>query len=76
MAEDLRIPKIGMSATRMTLVEWMFADGDAATAGDVIYTVETDKAVSEIEAQASRTLRTIGVESEDYAVGTLVGRIE
>ncbi len=76
MASEIRIPKIGMSATAMTLNEWMFADGDQVTSGDVIYTVETDKTTSEIEAQASGTLRVLGAEGEVYAVGTLVGLIE
>ena len=76
MASEIRIPKIGMSATEMTLTEWMFADGDTVAAGDVIYTVETDKTTSEIEAQASGTLRVLGAEGEDYAVGTLIGMIE
>ena len=76
MASEIRIPKIGMSATEMTLNEWMFADGDAVAAGDVIYTVETDKTTSEIEAQASGTLRVLGAEGEVYAVGTLIGMIE
>jgi pyruvate/2-oxoglutarate dehydrogenase complex dihydrolipoamide acyltransferase (E2) component len=60
----------------MTLSEWMFADGDPVEAGDVVYTVETDKTTSEIEAQAAGTLRTIGVEGEVYHVGDLIGRIE
>lgn len=76
MGVEIRIPKIGMSATEMTLTEWMFGDGEEVTKGEVIYTVETDKTTSEIEAQASGVLRVIGVEGEVYAVGTLVGRIE
>ena len=76
MTTEIRIPKIGMSATEMTLSEWMFGDGEEVATGDVIYTVETDKTTSEIEAQASGILRVIGVEGEVYAVGTLVGTIE
>lgn len=76
MASEIRIPKIGMSATELTLTEWMFADGEPVKAGDVIYTVETDKTASEIEAQDSGTLRITGVEGESYAVGTLIGVIE
>ena len=76
MAEELRIPKIGMSATEMTLSEWMFGDGDRVEVGDVIYTVETDKATSEIEAQAAGVLRPIGIEGEVYPVGALIGTIE
>jgi len=76
MATEIRIPKIGMSATEMTLTEWMFGDGERVEQGDVIYTVETDKTTTEIEAQASGVLRVIGVEGEVYPVGTLVGKIE
>ena len=76
MASEIRIPKIGMSATEMTLNEWMFADGDAIAVGDIIYTVETDKTTSEIEAQSSGILRVLGAEGAVYAVGTLVGMIE
>ncbi len=76
MAEELRIPKIGMSATEMILAEWMFADGEQVEAGEVVYSVETDKTTSEIEAAVSGTLHVIGIEGETYPVGTLVGRIE
>ncbi len=75
MAQEIRIPKIGMSATEMTLVEWMFGDGEQVAEGDVIYTVETDKTTQEIEAQASGVLKVIAAEGEVYPVGTLVGTI-
>jgi pyruvate dehydrogenase E2 component (dihydrolipoamide acetyltransferase) len=65
-----------MSATEMTLSEWMFADGERVEVGDVIYSVETDKTTSEIEAQAAGTLRVLADEGEVYPVGALVGRIE
>ena len=42
----------------------------------MIYTVETDKTATEIEAQASGVLRITGVEGEVYPVGTLIGTIE
>ena len=76
MATELRIPKIGMSASTLTLTEWMFGDGETVAQGDILYTVETDKTSVEVEAQAAGTLRVLGVEGEDYAVCTLVGTIE
>ncbi|WP_283419052.1 biotin/lipoyl-containing protein [Sphingopyxis sp. Geo48] len=76
MAEELRIPKIGMSATEMTLNEWMFGDGERVEVGDIIYTVETDKTTVEVEAQVAGIIRPIGVEGEVYPVGALVGTIE
>jgi pyruvate/2-oxoglutarate dehydrogenase complex dihydrolipoamide acyltransferase (E2) component len=76
MATEIRIPKIGMSATEMTLSEWMFGNGEQVEAGEVIYTIETDKTTTEIEAPVSGVLRVVGLEGEVYPVGTLVGTIE
>ena len=76
MAEEIRIPKLGMSATEVTLAEWMFGDGEAVTKGDIIYTAETDKTTVEIEAQASGTIRPSGEEGVKYKVGDIIGTIE
>ena len=76
MGSEIRIPKLGMSATEMTLLEWMFGDGDTVAKGDIIYTVETDKSTTEVEAQESGTIRTTGTEGETYQVGDLIGTIE
>lgn len=76
MATEIRIPKLGMSATEMTLLEWMLGDGDQVTEGEVIYTVETDKTTAEIEAQASGIIRPTGEEGAVYQVGDLIGTIE
>jgi len=76
MAEEIRIPKLGMSATEMTLTEWMFGDGEAVEKGEVIYTVETDKSTTEIEAPASGVIHPTGEEGEVYKVGALIGTIE
>ena len=76
MAEEIRIPKIGMSATEMTLTEWMVGDGERVEVGDIIYTVETDKTTVEVEAQVAGIIRPTGAEGEVYPVGALVGTIE
>lgn len=76
MTTEIRIPKIGMSATEMTLSEWMFEDGEQVQVGDVIYTIETDKTTTEVEAQVAGVLRVLAPEGEAYAVGTLVATIE
>jgi len=76
MASEVRIPKLGMSITEMTLLEWMFADGDRVEKGEVIYTVETDKSTAEIEAQEAGTLHPAGTEGEVYQVGDLIGTID
>jgi len=76
MTTEIRIPKIGMSATEMTLSEWMFEDGEQVQVGDVIYTIETDKTTTEVEAQVAGVLRVLASEGEAYPVGRLVATIE
>lgn len=76
MASEVRIPKLGMSITEMTLLEWMFADGDRVEKGDIIYTVETDKSTTEVEAQDSGIIHPSGQEGEVYQVGDLIGSID
>ena len=46
----LNIPKLGVSMTEGTLVEWLVADGATVDAGDVIYRLETDKVENDVEA--------------------------
>ena len=76
MANEIRIPKLGMSATEMTLVEWMFGEGETVEKGEIIYMVETDKSTTEIEAQASGTIHPTGEEGAVYKVGDLIGTID
>ena len=76
MSTPINIPKLGVSITEGTLVEWLVSDGQSVQAGDVIYRIETDKVENEIEAPVAGTVRLSGVEGETYEVGTQIGSIE
>jgi len=76
MATPINIPKLGVSMTEGTLVEWMVADGATVQAGEVLYRIETDKVENEIEAPVGGVVRHAGVEGETYEVGTQIGSIE
>ncbi len=76
MAVPISIPKLGVSMTEGTLVEWLVADGDTVNAGDILYRVETDKVENEIEAPSAGVIRITGEEGETYEVGTQIGLIE
>ena len=76
MAEELRIPKLGMTMTEATLQEWLVPDGATVTAGQPIYAIETDKSTTEVEAQEAGVLTQLGTAEETYEVGTLIGTIE
>ena len=76
MATPINIPKLGVSMTEGTLVEWMVADGQSVLAGEVLYRIETDKVENDIEAPISGVIRIIGVEGDSYNVGVQIGSIE
>ena len=52
MAVPISIPKLGVSMTEGTLVEWLVSDGQQVQAGDVLYRIETDKVENDIEARS------------------------
>ncbi|HEV2530444.1 biotin/lipoyl-containing protein [Phenylobacterium sp.] len=76
MSTELRIPKLGMSMTEATLTEWLAADGAQVSSGALVYAIETDKTVTEIEAPVGGVLRISAEPGEIYPVGELVGTIE
>jgi pyruvate/2-oxoglutarate dehydrogenase complex dihydrolipoamide acyltransferase (E2) component len=76
MSTPINIPKLGVSMTEGTIVEWLVADGDQVAAGDVLYRIETDKVENDIEAPVAGTVRISGVEGEAYEVGVQIGSIE
>ena len=76
MSTPISIPKLGVSMTEGTLVEWLVADGDAVTPGDVLYRIETDKVENEIEAPVAGVVHITGEEGETYEVGTQIGTID
>ena len=57
MSVPINIPKLGVSMTEGTLVEWLVADGDEVSEGQPLYVVETDKVENEVEATAAGTVR-------------------
>ena len=76
MSVPINIPKLGVSMTEGTLVEWLVADGDSVRAGDVIYRIETDKVENDVEAPADGVIHITGVEGETYDVGASIGAID
>lgn len=73
---DISIPKLGMSMTEATVVEWLVADGAIVAEGQDIYSVETDKATQEIASPFAGTLRILAPAGETYPVGHLIATVE
>ena len=75
MASRLKIPKLGMSMTEATIVEWLVADGDSVQEGQPLYLLETDKTENEVPSPVAGVIRLIGVVDETYEVGTVIAEI-
>ena len=69
------MPKLGLTMTEATLVEWLKADGDPVEKGEPLFVLESDKSTLEIEAPASGTLRILVPAGETVAVHTPIAEI-
>lgn len=70
------MPKLGLTMTEALLAEWKVAPGVAFRAGDILFTVETDKIVNEVDAEADGRIAEILVPAgEVVAVGTPLARL-
>ena len=76
MSTDIVLPKLGFAMAEGTLTTWLVPDGSTVTEGSPLYTIEAEKAVEEIEAPASGTLRISAQAGGTYPVGTVLGLIE
>ncbi len=75
MAAEVVMPRLGWTMETGRLVEWLKHDGDAVKAGENIFTVETDKALAEVEALDSGVLKippNAPPVDSDIPVGTVV----
>jgi len=59
MATKIILPKLGQTMEEGTIVEWLRKEGDAIARGDILFQVESDKAVLEVESKAKGILRKI-----------------
>lgn len=73
----IAIPKVSMATEEVLFVGWLVGDGSPVVEGEAIYSIETEKAATDVEAAASGVLRYgEAAEDETYAVGREIGRIE
>ena len=63
MADLIIMPKLGFDMAEGTLVEWTKKVGDAVAEGDVIATIETDKANVEVTSFKAGVIRQLLVEA-------------
>lgn len=75
MATEIILPKLGFSVNEAILTEWMVPDGASVTKGQLLYTMESEKSVQEVEAPADGVLKIHKDAGETYEVGTVIGEI-
>src|SRR5581483_2313436 len=71
------MPRLGWTMETGTIAEWLKQDGDEVRAGETIFTVESDKALQEVEALESGILRILpsSTPGAEVAVGTVLARL-
>lgn len=73
---EVIMPKMGDAMEEGTLLEWLKAEGDAVKSGEVIGTIQTDKATLELESPGSGTLAGLLVQAgETVPVGRAIAAV-
>lgn len=73
MAQEITMPKLGLTMTEGTIVEWLAADGQLVKAGDTIAVIETEKANVDLDADAGGVLQQVVAAGVAVPVETVVG---
>lgn len=73
--EQVIVPRLGVSITKIRIVEWLVADGAEVAEGEPILLFDTDKAQHELEAASSGTIRLLGSVDGEYPVGAVIAEI-
>ena len=74
---EVVLPKVDMDMESGTIAAWHVKEGDAVRAGDILFDMETSKAVMEVESPAAGRIRGLAaITGEPVAVGTAVAWID
>ena len=74
MVRPITMPKLGQSEEVGTLVRWRKKVGDTVAKGDILFEIETDKALLEVESFFEGTLlKTVVQEGATVPINTTVG---
>jgi pyruvate dehydrogenase E2 component (dihydrolipoamide acetyltransferase) len=76
MARPISMPKLGQSEEVATIVRWLKREGDAVAKGDILFEIETDKALLEVESFLEGTLlKIVAAEGQTVPVQSTVGYV-
>jgi len=75
MKEEIKVPSVGESITTGVIVTWLKRSGDSVQDGDILFELETDKAVLEIPSTGSGTLEILVDEGTEVTIGQTVAML-
>jgi pyruvate dehydrogenase E2 component (dihydrolipoamide acetyltransferase) len=77
MRVKVKMPKLGLTMTEATVLEWRRTVGEQVQAGEPLLVIETEKAEVELEAPATGTLvEILGQLKAVYAIGEVLAVID
>ncbi|HEY2863787.1 MAG TPA: dihydrolipoamide acetyltransferase family protein [Casimicrobiaceae bacterium] len=77
MPIEVILPKVDMDMEDGIITEWKVAPGDRVRQGQILFDIETNKSVMEVESPGSGVIRDLApITGEPVAVGTVVGWID
>jgi pyruvate dehydrogenase E2 component (dihydrolipoamide acetyltransferase) len=77
MPIEVILPKVDMDMETGVIIEWKVVAGAHVRKGDILFDLETNKAVMEVESPGSGIIRQLApITGEPIAVGTVVGWID
>ncbi len=77
MPIEVILPKVDMDMETGIIAAWKVAEGDLVRQGDILFEMETDKAMMEVESPGTGVIRDLApITGEPVAVGTVVGWID
>ena len=76
MSAEIKVPAVGESISSGIISLWHRQDGDYVRAGDLLFTLDTDKVSTEVAAQAAGVVRIKVPADTEVKIGEVVGLIE
>src|SRR6478672_10288158 len=76
MSVEVKVPAVGESISSGVVSVWHKKSGEQVSTGDPLFTLETDKVSTEINADADGVLKTLVAEGAEVKIGDVVATIE
>ena len=76
MSVEVKVPAVGESISSGVVSVWHKKSGEKVSAGEPLFTLETDKVSTEINADSDGVLQTLVAEGAEVKIGDVVATIE